>query len=93
MQKEATARKSQNPLLAKAPDSFDDFVDVSGNWWGDDTAKLAVLGDGNSELFYDRHDKPEVTYEDYGPGVYRLDRVQFLPLLEEPVEEAGPVEK
>lgn len=94
MQREASARQSQNPLLAKAPDSFSDFVDVSGNWWGDDTAKLARAGkDGNSDLFYDRHDKPEVTYEDYGPGVYRLDRVEFSPWLEAPVSGVGPLEQ
>lgn len=93
MQREAGLRKSQNPLLAKAPDTFDDFVDVSGNWWGDDTVKLTEAGkDGNSPLFYDRHDQPEVTYEDYGPGVYSLDRVQFAPWLNGPVEGVGPVE-
>lgn len=94
MQREAANRKSQNPLLGKAPDTFNDFVDVSGNWWGDDTAQLAGIGgDGNSPLFHDWHDQPEVTYEDYGPGVYRLDRVRFAPWLHGPVDGAGPLEK
>lgn len=93
MQREALSRKSQNPLLAQAPDSFNDFVDVSGNWWGDDTEQLAKLGaESNSPLFYDRHDKPEVTYEDYGPGVYKLDRVHFSPWLDSPVKGVGPLE-
>jgi nitrous oxidase accessory protein NosD len=93
MQREATSRKSQNPLLARAPEDFNDFVDISGNWWGDDTALLARAGEGNSPLFYDRHDEPEVTYEDYGPGVYKLDRVHFSPWLKEPVKGVGPVEQ
>ena len=92
MQKESASRKSQNPLLAKAPENFNDFVDVSGNWWGEDTAPLTQVGEGNSPLFYDRHDEPEVTYEDYGPGVYKLDRVHFSPWLNEPVKGVGPVE-
>lgn len=92
MQKESASRKSQNPLLANAPDTFSDFVDVSGNWWGDDTEQLAKVGaEGDSPLFYDRHDEPEVTYEDYGPGVYKLDRVHFAPWLEGPVQGTGPV--
>jgi nitrous oxidase accessory protein NosD len=92
MQRQATERQSQNPLLAKAPETFNDFVDVSGNWWGDDTAHLEAAGkDGNSELFYDRHDEPEVTYKNYGPGVYSLDRVVFSPWLKEPVGGVGPV--
>jgi hypothetical protein len=93
MQREASSRKSQNPMLAKAPETFNDFVDISGNWWGDDTAQLAkVGGKGNSPLFYDRHDEPEVTYKDYGPGVYKLDWVQFSPWLNAPVKGVGPLE-
>lgn len=93
MQREAGSRKSQNPLLAAAPEDFNDFVDVGGNWWGDDTAQLAKLGEnGNSPLFYDHYDAPEVTYKDYGPGVYKLDRVRFSPWLERPVEGVGPME-
>ena len=92
MQKESASRRSQNPLLANAPETFSDFVDVSGNWWGDDTAQLTKVGEGNSPLFYDRHDEPEVTYEKYGPGVYKLDRVHFSPWLNEPVKGVGPVE-
>jgi hypothetical protein len=91
VQKEALSRKSQNPLLAKAPTVFNDYVDVSGNWWGKDTAKLAAAGsEGNLEIFFDRCDKPEVTYEGFGPDSYRLDRVVFSPWLEAPVTGAGP---
>lgn len=94
MQQEATSRKSQNPLLANAPEEFTDFVDVTGNWWGEDTARLAKVGkDGNSPLFSDRHDTPEVTYEDYGPGVYKLDSVKFFPWLDAPVTGSGPLAK
>ena len=32
MQQEALARKSKNPMLAQAPTSFVDMVDVSNNW-------------------------------------------------------------
>lgn len=91
VQKEALSRKSQNPLLAKAPTVFNDYVDVSGNWWGKDTAKLAAAGsEGNLEIFFDRYDKSEVTYEGFGPDSYRLDRVVFSPWLEAPVAGAGP---
>lgn len=90
MQRESAARKSQNPLLAKAPDKFNDFVDVSGNWWGDDISHLERAGeDGNVAMFYDRRDLSEVTYEDYGPGVYQLDRIHFTPWLTGPVKGAG----
>ncbi len=90
MQRESAARKSQNPMLAKAPEKFNDFVDVSGNWWGDDTAQLEKTGpEGNAPLFHDRKDQPEVSYEDYGPGVYKLDWVDFAPWLEAPVKGAG----
>ena len=94
MKREATSRKSQNPLIERAPETFNDFVDVSGNWWGDDTVQLVETGaDGNSGLFYDRHDKPQVTYEDYGPGVYKLDWVQFYPWLDGPVSSTGPLDQ
>jgi nitrous oxidase accessory protein NosD len=93
MQREAMNRKSQNPLLARAPDSFNDFVDVSGNWWGEDTKALQALGENeNSPLFFDRLDKPKVSYPDYGPGEYRLDIVRFAPWLKEPVAGAGTLE-
>ena len=94
MQRESAARQTQNPLLAQAPDQFNDYVDVSGNWWGDDTERLVALGEGgNSPLFHDRHDQPEVTYEDFGPGVYALDWVKYAPWLEAPVEAAGPLDE
>jgi nitrous oxidase accessory protein NosD len=90
MQRESAARKSQNPLLAKVPVKFNDFVDVSGNWWGDDTSQLEQVGeDGNAAVFYDRQDLPEVTYKDYGSGVYQLDRIHFAPWLAEPVKDTG----
>ncbi len=90
MQRESAARKSQNPMLARAPVQFNDFVDVSGNWWGEDTAQLEQIGeDGNAAMFYDRQDLSEVTYEDYGPGVYQLDRIQFAPWLAGPAGHSG----
>jgi len=96
MQREASARQSQNPLLAKVPTEFNDLVDVSGNWWGKETALLAAAGEkGNVAIFHDRHDQPEVSYEKegYGPGSYRLDRIQFAPWLNEAVPGAGPADK
>lgn len=96
MQREASARQSQNPLLAKVPTEFVDVVDVSGNWWGKETAQLAALGEkGNVPFFHDRHDQPEVSYEKegYGPGTFRLDRIQFAPWLSEAVPGAGVKEK
>jgi parallel beta-helix repeat protein len=96
MQREASARQSQNPLLAKVSTEFTDIVDVSGNWWGKDTAQLTAAGDkGNVAIFHDRHDQPEVSYEKegYGPGVFRLDRVQFAPWLTEAVPGAGIKDK
>lgn len=68
-----------------------DFVDVSGNWWGEDARLLAAAGkDGNVSIFFDRRDRPEVTYEDSGARGGRLDWVKFAPWLEAPVPEAGP---
>lgn len=96
MQKEAAARQSQNPLLAKVPTEFTDVVDVSGNWWGKETGQLVTAGEkGNVAMFHDRHDQPEVSYakEGYGPGSYRLDRIQFAPWLNSAVPGAGPTEK
>ncbi len=88
---QATARRSQNPLLAKAPTQFEDFVDVSGNWWGEDTKKLISAGEGgNSDLFDDRLDTPTVTYEGFGPESYVLDWVKFSPWLDKPVADVGP---
>lgn len=92
MQREASARQSQNPLLAKVPTEFTDVVDVSGNWWGKDTAQLVAAGEkGNVAFFHDRHDQPEVSYEKegYGPGNFRLDRIQFAPWLKATVPGAG----
>jgi nitrous oxidase accessory protein NosD len=96
MQREASARQSQNPLLAKVPTEFNDVVDVSGNWWGKETGLLVAAGEkGNVAIFHDRHDQPEVSYEKegYGPGTYRLDRVQYAPWLSEAVPGAGTAEK
>lgn len=96
MQREASARQSQNPLLAKVPTEFSDIVDVSGNWWGNETVQLMAAGDkGNAAMFHDRHDQPEVSYEKdgFGPGKFRLDRIQFAPWLKEAVPGAGTAEK
>ncbi|PLX82506.1 MAG: hypothetical protein C0614_06090 [Desulfuromonas sp.] len=91
MQREASERRSQNPLLAKVPTEFNDVVDVSGNYWGRQTRLLSAAGnDGNVEIFHDRRDQPQVTYEGYGPESYKLDRIRFAPWLETEVAEAGP---
>lgn len=90
MQEQAAARQSQNPLLAQAPTEFKDYVDVSGNWWGGDTAQLAAAKGGNVKIFFDRKDKPKVTYEGFGTGSYALDEVRYTPWLTAPVKEAGP---
>jgi hypothetical protein len=96
MQQEAAARQTKNPLLANAPTEFADVVDVSGNYWGKETAQLKAAGDkGNLAIFHDRHDQPEVSYEaaGYGPGNFRLDRIHFAPWLNEPVAGSGPADK
>jgi parallel beta-helix repeat protein len=88
IREQSEARKSQNPLLAKVPTEFNDFVEVSGNWWGDATVQLRA--GGNAPLFFDRKDKEFVTYDGFGPDSYRLDEVRFVPWLEVPVRDAGP---
>lgn len=90
MQEQAAARQSQNPLLAKAPTEFRDYVDVSGNWWGGDTAQLAAAKGGNVKIFFDRKDKPKVTYEGFGPDSYVLDEIRYIPWLAAPVKDVGP---
>ncbi|NIQ95422.1 MAG: hypothetical protein GWN87_15390 [Desulfuromonadales bacterium] len=91
MQKEAVARKSKNRMLSQAPTEFRDFVDVSGNWWGEATAEMKEAGAGaNLPFFHDRRDKEWVTYEGFGPDSYRIDRVVYHPWLDKPVAEVGP---
>lgn len=93
MEKKSAARQSKNPLLAQAPTTFHDVIDVSGNWWGEDTARLEAAGaEANLEIFYDRRDKPTVTYEGFGPDSYVLDIVHYAPWLASPVADAGPQE-
>lgn len=94
MAKAAADRNSQNPLLPKAPTTFSDQVDVSGNWWGQETAQLAQAGpEGNLPFFHDRLDQPEVSYQGFGPGTYSLDRIVFAPWLDREVADAGPEER
>jgi len=91
MQKEAMARKSKNTMLSQAPTSFNDIVDVSGNWWSDRTAALEKAGkEKNLPFFFDRRDKEWVTYEGFGPESYRIDRIVYSPWLTKPVRDAGP---
>ncbi len=90
--KNAQQRGSKNAMLGQAPTEYNDIVDLSGNWWGEDTAELnAGPTDLNSSFFYDRKDKPTVTYEGFGPDSYRLDEIRFQPLLSSPVVGTGPV--
>lgn len=71
--------------------STGEFIDVRGNWWGNDTPRLAAAGpDGNLEIFFDRADRPTVTMEGYGEERFRLDQVRFHPWLERRVPDAGP---
>jgi len=91
VQKEAAARQSQNPLLAQAPESFNDYVDVSGNWWGELTPRLKEAGgDANLPFFHDRRDQPSVVYPGFGDGRYTLDVIRYAPWLEAPPASAGP---
>jgi len=91
VQKEASARRSKNPLLAQAPETFNDYVDVSGNWWGEQNAALQKAGeDANLAMFHDRHDQPTVTYPGFGEGSYALDVIRYAPWLKQPVPEVGP---
>ncbi|TYO97119.1 parallel beta-helix repeat protein [Geothermobacter ehrlichii] len=89
--RQARARGSRNELLAQAPTRFVDRVDVSGNWWGKDSERLAAATEeSNDPLFWDRHDQPTVVYEGFGDEAYALDRVVFSPVLQMPVDQAGP---
>jgi len=91
VREESKAFKTQNPMLEQAPEQFEDFLDLSQNWWGEDTARLESAGpDANLDLFFDRHDMPEVEYEGYEGKRYALDRVVYAPWLEAPVPDAGP---
>jgi len=90
-QKQAAARNGRSPLLSHSSSDIRDVVDVSNNWWGDDTAKLKRAGtEGNLEMFHDRRDQPQVAYEGFGPGSYALDVIRFAPWLTAPVAESGP---
>ena len=93
VQKAAEARNSKNPLLANAPTTFKDFVDVSGNWWGSDTKALVASPNGNHPFFFDRKDKAKITYDGFGPDSYLLDEIRYLPWLNAPVAPVGPERK
>ncbi|WP_020676013.1 NosD domain-containing protein [Geopsychrobacter electrodiphilus] len=88
--KNAQARGSKNAMLGKAPTEYTDIVDLSDNWWGDQTSALKNAANGqNLNFFYDRRDKPSVVYTDFGPDSYQLDIIKFKPILLEPVPGAG----
>ncbi len=92
--KTARARGSKNAMLGQAPTEFTDIVDLSENWWGEQTQKLkAASREQNLTFFYDRKDKPTVVYKGFGPDSYRLDEIRFRPLLLKPVAHAGPEKK
>ncbi len=91
--KNAQKRGSKNAMLGQAPTKYTDIVDLTENWWGEKTSKLNSAQAGqNLAFFYDRKDKPTVTYEGFGPDSYRLDEIRFLPLLTSPVIGTGPVQ-
>lgn len=93
VQRESAARNSKNPLLANAPTTFRDYVDVSGNWWGNDTKALSAAPKGNHPFYYDRRDKEKVTYDGFGPDSYLLDEIRYTPWLNGPVAPIGPERK
>lgn len=86
------ARKTRTPRKVEGVTEVRDAVDVSLNWWGDDTAKLKRAGaEGNLEMFHDRMDQPAVVYEGFGPESYALDVIRYTPWLNAPVVDSGPV--
>lgn len=88
----AASRQGKMPRQAPSiPTDFNDFVDVRGNWWGEDTPKLVAAGpDGNVEIFFDRKDLRQVNIEGYGTELFLLDQVLFHPWLDGKVPDAGP---
>jgi len=90
-QREAASRNSRNPRLAAPATGPSDVIDVSGNWWGEDTGKLDAAGtDGNLEMFHDRHDQPRVFYDGFAPEGYVFDLIRYAPWLKAPVPDSGP---
>lgn len=88
--KEAKARGSKNPVLRQAPAQFNDVVDLSSNWWGEENSRLSQATNAeNLPQFHDRKDQPTVVYEGFGPDSYALDEIQFQPVLRAPVKDAG----
>lgn len=88
--KNAQQRGSKNTMLGQAPTKYVDIVDLTENWWGENTVTLdSALTDQNLPFFYDRKDKPTVIYEGFGPDSYRLDEIRFQPVLPVPVSGAG----
>lgn len=91
VQEKAQQLNSRNPLIERIPSDFRDLVEVAGNWWGEDTKRLRQASEeANLDLFHDRFDQPTVTYEGYGDETYRLDRVIFSPVLDQPVADTLP---
>ena len=94
VQREAAGRNGKSPLLNIASASGDALLDASNNWWGKDTAQMAMVGErGNVAIFHDGYDQPEVSYEGYGPESYLLDRIKYAPWLKDAVPGAGAREK
>jgi parallel beta-helix repeat protein len=91
--KEAKARGSKNPTLVQAPEQFNDVVDLSSNWWGEQHSLLSRATNAqNLSQFYDRKDLPTVVYEGFGPDAYVLDEIHFQPVLGAPVSNAGLIQ-
>jgi len=91
MMEQVSSRNGRSPLPEQMPGPIADTVNVSHNWWGEDTIKFKQAGPGGElEMFHDRRDQPEVFYEGYGPGGYALDVVVFEPWLTAPVADSGP---
>lgn len=85
------AQAGQNaPSLGPKLAGPEAVVDVSRNWWGEDTANLVAVGqDGNAAIFFDRHDQGDNQQSRPVKEHYDLDRVVFSPWLKTAVTDAG----
>jgi parallel beta-helix repeat protein len=88
----ARESRSRNVGGIERERSYDGLVDASGNWWGrETTSAMERLGpESDIPSIDDVFDRPKVSYPDFGPEEYRLDRVVYAPWLSGPPAGAGP---